>query len=53
MTSDDYLLNRHETTDIYEVNYIFQETLADKISSVIHGVSMKLINRFLSTSYYK
>ncbi|HEV2523737.1 MAG TPA: protease SohB, partial [Gammaproteobacteria bacterium] len=27
MTSDDYLLSKNETTDIYEVSYVFSETL--------------------------
>jgi serine protease SohB len=46
ITSDDYLLSRSENTDIYEVSYVIRETFADKITNVIHGVSLRLIKRF-------
>jgi serine protease SohB len=32
ITSDDYLLNKSEHADIYEVSYVITETLKDKIS---------------------
>ncbi len=32
ITSDDYLLNKSENTDIYEVSYVITETFKDKIS---------------------
>lgn len=32
ITSDDYLLNKSEETDIYEVSYVITETLKDKLS---------------------
>ncbi len=43
MTSDDYLLTRRMNSDIFEVSYVFQETLTDKISSILHGVSSRLV----------
>jgi serine protease SohB len=48
MTSDDYLLNKSESTDIYEVAYVIRETFADKISTVLHGTAMRLVKRFFS-----
>lgn len=39
MTSDDYLLNKAETVDIFEVNYVIAETLKDKISSLLNGIT--------------
>jgi serine protease SohB len=38
-TSDDYLLNKSETADIYEVSYVIAETLKDKISSFFNGIT--------------
>lgn len=51
MTSDDYLLSKSANSDIFEVNYIIQETLVDKISNAIHGVSAKVFNKFFPTAY--
>ncbi len=45
MTSDDYLLSKSESTDIYEINYVIAETLSDKIHTLLHGVSSKLLQR--------
>lgn len=49
-TSDDYLLSKSANTDIYEVTYVIQETMADKISGIIHGVSTRLMKRFLNVN---
>ncbi len=46
MTSDDYLLAKNETSDIYEVSYVFSETLTDKISTILQGVTSRLLQRF-------
>jgi serine protease SohB len=51
ITSDDYLLNKNESTDIYEVRYVIPESLSDKISGFLHGFSTKLYNKFLGQSY--
>lgn len=48
-TSDDYLLNKNETTDIYEITYVITETLADKLSTILHGASVRLIKRIFNT----
>lgn len=52
MTSDDYLLSKHETTDIYDVSYVFSETLADKLSNILHGVTSRLLQRFFKVPLY-
>lgn len=44
MTSDDFLLAKSENMDIYEVTYVINETLTDKISTFFHGFTMKLLN---------
>ncbi len=49
ITSDDYLLRSSEHADIYEVNYVINETLTDKISSFMHGFSTKLMNKVWGT----
>lgn len=46
ITSDDYLLNKNDNTDIYEVSYVIQESLTDKITHVLHGVAMKVFRKF-------
>lgn len=48
-TSDDYLLKASETKDIYEVSYVINESLADKISTFVHGFSSKLLSRLWGT----
>lgn len=54
ITSDEYLLKKSETTDIYEVSYNIAESLSDKISNFLHSFSMKLVttllHRFSGTS---
>ena len=50
MTSDEYLLKHHPNTDLFEVKYVIQETLAEKISNIIHGVSMKLFRKLIRVS---
>lgn len=45
ITSDDYLLNKNDTTDIYEVSYVIQESFTDKITHILHGVTLKLIRK--------
>lgn len=52
MTSDDYLLAKNETTDIYEVSYVFSETLTDKISTILHGVTSRLLQRLFKIPRY-
>ncbi|HXH55653.1 MAG TPA: protease SohB [Gammaproteobacteria bacterium] len=52
MTSDDYLLSKNDTTDIYEVSYVFAETLTDKISSILQGVTSRLLQRFFKIPLY-
>jgi serine protease SohB len=52
MTSDDYLLSKNDTTDIYEISYVFSETLTDKISSILHGVTSRLLQRFFKIPRY-
>ncbi len=52
MTSDDYLLSKHDTTDIFEVSYTFTETLTDKLSTLLHGVTSRLLQRFFKTPLY-
>ncbi len=52
MTSDDYLLAKNETTDIYEVSYVFSETLTDKLSTLLHGVTSRLLQRFFKIPLY-
>jgi len=52
MTSDDYLLSKNETTDIYEVSYVFSETLTDKLSTILHGVTSRLLQRFFKIPLY-
>lgn len=47
MTSDDYLLAKYEKSDIFEVNYIIHQTLTDKISTLFHGVTSRLLRSFL------
>jgi len=44
MTSDDYLLKRSETADVYEVTYVITETLKDKISSFFQGVTAQALD---------
>lgn len=45
-TSDDYLLAKSEQSDIFEVTYVINETLADKISTILQGVTSRLLQRF-------
>lgn len=45
ITSDDYLLENSENSDIYEVNYVISETLSDRLSTFFHGFSTRLISR--------
>lgn len=45
VTSDDYLLEKSRSHDIYEINYIITETLSDKISSMLDNASLKLFKR--------
>lgn len=52
MTSDDYLLSKNETTDIFEVSYTFTETLTDKLSTLLHGVTSRLLQRFFKIPLY-
>lgn len=52
MTSDDYLLSKKETADIFEVSYVITETLSDKISNILHGVSTRLLQRFFKMPLY-
>ncbi len=44
ITSDDYLLKKSQNADIYEVNYVFKESLADKMSTIFQGFMMRCMN---------
>jgi len=46
LTSDDYLLAKNEQADIFEVSYVIHETLTDKVSNILHGVTTRLLQRF-------
>ena len=50
MTSDDYLLQRHEQMDIYEVMYEYKMTFKDKLSEYIQG-SIKKTFRYFFAKY--
>jgi len=50
MTSDDYLLQRHEHMDIYEVMYEYKMTFKDKLSEYIQG-SIKKTFRYFFAKY--
>lgn len=52
MTSDDYLLAKNESSDIYEVSYVFSETLTDKISTILQGVTSRLLQRFFKVPLF-
>jgi len=49
ITSDDYLLAQSKDKDVYEVSYVVNETLVDKVSSLMHGVTARL-SAFLKPS---
>ena len=42
-TSDDYLMEKADSMDLYEITYQFTETLKDKISSAIFGTLKKTL----------
>lgn len=45
-TSDDYLLEKAQNEwDIYEVNYVFNETIKDKVQNMIFESTAKLFNK--------
>ncbi len=46
ITSDDYLLKRSEDADIFEVTYVINETLTEKLTTILHGASSKLLHFF-------
>ncbi len=50
MTSDDYLLEQSKTADIFEVTYVIAETFTDKLSSILHGATGRLLQRFFGVS---
>jgi len=52
MTSDDYLLSKKDRSDIFEVSYVISETLTDKISTILQGVSSRLLQRFFKMPLY-
>ncbi len=43
-TSDDYLLEKSDEWDIYEINYVVNETLIDKLSGLVQGISSKVMS---------
>jgi len=55
ITSDDYLLNKSKDTDIFEVTYIINETLSEKLSSFLNDVTeslyLKLQSFFKKSSF--
>lgn len=46
-TSDDYLVEKSKNTDIYEVNYVINETLSEKISTMFQDFSSKCMRSIL------
>jgi serine protease SohB len=44
ITSDDYLLKKSANTDIFEINFVFKESLSDKMSAFFEGFMMKCVN---------
>jgi serine protease SohB len=43
-TSDDYLMEKADSMDMYEITYQFNESFKDKISSMLFGVVKKSVN---------
>jgi serine protease SohB len=48
MTSDDYLLNKSVESDIYEVTYVINETLKDKISHLFERATQGVYRALVS-----
>lgn len=46
-TSDDFLVNKSKDTDIYEVNYVINATLSEKISTMFQDASTKMVRGLL------
>ncbi len=47
ITSDEYLFQKSDTHDIYEVSYCISETLSDKITNFFHNFTSKLARTLL------
>lgn len=43
ITSDDYLLNCSETTDIYEIKYLTKKTFSEKLAGSVQSTMKKLL----------
>jgi len=48
ITSDDYLLQRAGTADIYEVQYVYKEQLTDKLFNVVRFGIRRLMGKLFS-----
>lgn len=46
ITSDDYLLEKSANADIFEVTYLITETLSDKISAWVEGITFRITQSF-------
>lgn len=44
-TSDDFLLEKSKDYDIYEISYTTQETIRDKLSSLLENMSVNIFGR--------
>lgn len=53
ITSDDYLLNRNESHDIYEVNYVITQSLSEKISSFLQKTTLRLANLVFNMPFFQ
>ena len=49
LTSDDYLLAKAEAHDIFEVNYVINETLSDKVSTFLNGILSQVFQGVFKT----
>lgn len=47
-TSDDYLLSKRNSHDIYEIKYEIEKTLGDKIKDALHGALMRVLSSLSS-----
>ena len=49
-TSDDYLLEKYQTSDIYSVSFVEKKSLGDKVSGFLQTVSNKMFVNWYSQS---
>jgi len=48
LTSDDYILEKSKDTDIFEITYIINETLKEKLFSFLQNSSLKLCQKVVN-----